>query len=84
MCGVALDQHVVRVDGAVEEDLVAEVGLELPQVHAAAAGLHGVQAVQPDLDHRRNQLGEPAAAVQHDLQAVGVAQVDQPLRGAAG
>ena len=35
----AVDQHVVRVDRAVEEDLPAELGLERGQVHAAAAGL---------------------------------------------
>ena len=43
-----------------------------------ARGLNGVQAVEADLDHGRDQRGEPAAAVHHDLELVRVAQVDEP------
>ena len=64
----ALDQHVVRIDGAVEENLARRNGLERGKVHAAATGLDGVQAVESGRDHRGDQRLEAAAAMQLDLQ----------------
>jgi len=77
--GVAFDEDVLGVDGSVEEDLSAEACFELGEVHAVAGWLDGVEGVEARIDHRGDEWGEAAAAVEHDFEVEGVAQVDKLL-----
>jgi hypothetical protein len=49
-----LDQQVMSVDAAVENNTAAEGFFELGRLHVASVGLERLQGIDADLDHGRN------------------------------
>ena len=72
-------RHVLGVDAAApEDDVLAEVPLELDRVHARGPDMHRVQDVHAQLDEVGQQRADVAARVEEEL------RVRRELMDAAG
>ena len=64
----AVRQHVLGVDPAApEDDVLAEIALELDRVHSRRPDVHRVQDVHADLDEVGQQRAHVAARVEEEL-----------------
>ena len=68
LAGRGMGEDVPRVAASAPEcDVSAEIPLERAGLHSAGVDLHRIDGIQAGLDQVGQQLADPAAAVEHDL-----------------
>ncbi len=76
-CRRALNQYMVGIDAAIEEEFTSEPGLKVRRRHVRRAGLQGLQTIDASVNHRGHERREAPAAVHHYLQAAIMRQPGQ-------